>query len=409
VDRDKGIIYGVKILGFESLNNRRYLPEAMNEAISLYEGIAVNINHPEVEGRLPTAQRSSYDRFGRIVNVKFLDGEGLFGDLEYLKSHPMAGMVTEAAERMPDAFGLSHNAQGEGDTDNAGTFVIHKITEVRSVDVVADAATNRSLSESRTVIMETAALTKQEKIDLVNELTEAKTVTAKAGKKLLALCEAESQYHDHIFNAMKSLHEAGMDGDETAADKMKALCKSLTADHVSNTGESDNDDKGDEGGGGNAKHKVGLDEDEEDIDREREDDDKSRTKGGDKVESRKRRSRDNEISEIRGELLRLKLEKKARVACEAKGIPATEALIESLTDLGSEAKINRYLTQLVEMGLGGNGGQQRPGVRHGLGGSKPRSRSQVMPVPESRGGNYGGMNIPTDPSKPEELANFLLN
>jgi hypothetical protein len=145
VDRDKGIIKGVKIIGFNSQNGRRYLPEALKEAVPLYEGIKVNIDHPE---KGPTQQRSSHDRFGKFINVRFVESEGIYGDLLYLKNHPLADSVCEAAEReeMNDVFGMSHNAQGEGTVDKNDIFVVSRITEVRHVDLVADPATTKSLS-----------------------------------------------------------------------------------------------------------------------------------------------------------------------------------------------------------------------------------------------------------------------
>lgn len=144
VDRDKGIIRDVKILGLVSENNRRYLPEAVKSAKHLYEGIKVNINHPDSSND----QRNAEDRFGKLINVYFVEGEGLYGDLMFLKSHPMAERVCEAAERMTDVFGLSHNAQGDGVDDKDGCFVINEIVSVRHVDLVSDPATTKSLSEA---------------------------------------------------------------------------------------------------------------------------------------------------------------------------------------------------------------------------------------------------------------------
>jgi hypothetical protein len=148
VDRDEGIIRGVKILGLVSDNNRKYMPEAVRKAKSLYEGIKVNINHPAESGDV----RNAEDRFGKLINVKYVEGEGLYGDLMFLKSHPMAERICEAAERndMNDTFGLSHNAQGDGQEDDQGCFVVSSIVEVRHVDLVADPATTKSLREART-------------------------------------------------------------------------------------------------------------------------------------------------------------------------------------------------------------------------------------------------------------------
>lgn len=147
IDREHNRINGVKVLGYQSLNGRRYLPAAVKAAAPLYEGAMVNIDHPEGK---PTDQRSAYDRFGKLVNVRYVENKGLFADLEFLSTHPMANRIIEAAERMPDLYGLSHNAEGEGEDDDNGVFIIHKITEVRHVDLVADPATTRSLSEGVT-------------------------------------------------------------------------------------------------------------------------------------------------------------------------------------------------------------------------------------------------------------------
>ena len=51
VDRAAGVLRGVKLIGLESLNGRRYRPEALAAAVSLYEGAKVNVNHPK-EGPL---------------------------------------------------------------------------------------------------------------------------------------------------------------------------------------------------------------------------------------------------------------------------------------------------------------------------------------------------------------------
>lgn len=144
VDRERGVISGVKVLGTTSSNGRRYLPEAIRDAAHLYEGASVRIDHPDD----PEDQRSSDSVLGWLRDVRVGDDGSLYADLHYLQSHPFARRLVEAAERNPRLLGLSHNASGDTDVDRDGTVVVHSITEVRSVDLVADPATTRGLFES---------------------------------------------------------------------------------------------------------------------------------------------------------------------------------------------------------------------------------------------------------------------
>jgi len=147
VDRVGAIVHNVKIIGFQSANDREYTPEALRQAIPMYEGVNVNIDHPDGG---PDEQRSAWDRIGFLKNVKFVEGKGLYGDLHLLPSHPFTERILEAAEKMPQIYGLSHNAKGEGFEDKkTKKFVVNKVAEVRHVDLVADPATTHSLAESK--------------------------------------------------------------------------------------------------------------------------------------------------------------------------------------------------------------------------------------------------------------------
>jgi hypothetical protein len=144
VDEENGCLHNVKVLGLNSANGRRYSPEAIKRAAAKYEGKHLNIDHVTK----PNERRSAEKRFGWLEGL-YVKPDGLYAKkLNYLKSHPMSGVVVEAARRNPTLFGLSHSAIGNGRREN-GVEVIEEIEDVESVDVVADPATTSGLHESR--------------------------------------------------------------------------------------------------------------------------------------------------------------------------------------------------------------------------------------------------------------------
>lgn len=144
LDHGGAVLRAVKVLGFDSVNRRRYTREAARAAIGMYEGAKVNLDHPQGP---PGQTRGVRDRFGWLENVR-VESDGLWADLRYNPQHEYSESFRWWAEHQPDALGLSHNAVGQGH-DEEGIFVVDKIVVVRSVDLVADPATTRGLHESR--------------------------------------------------------------------------------------------------------------------------------------------------------------------------------------------------------------------------------------------------------------------
>ncbi len=143
VDRRRGIIRGVKILGVESRNGRIYLPEAIRDAAPLYEEAKVNVNHPQGD---PAAPRDYQDRIGVIRNVVCRPGEGLFAEFHFNPKHALAEQLLWDAEHAPENVGFSHNVQARTSRRGEQT-VVETIAKVQSVDLVADPATTGGLFE----------------------------------------------------------------------------------------------------------------------------------------------------------------------------------------------------------------------------------------------------------------------
>ncbi len=143
VNLDSGVITGVKILGLSSRNGRVYRAAAMAAAVSLYEGVKVNVNHPRGGAAAP---RDYQDRLGCLRNVRASVG-GLFGDLHFNPHHPVAGQLAWDAQWAPENVGLSHNVQARTSRQD-GQTIVEQILRVNSVDLVADPATTHGLFES---------------------------------------------------------------------------------------------------------------------------------------------------------------------------------------------------------------------------------------------------------------------
>ncbi len=143
VDRTTGVLRGVKLLGLTSRNGRRYRETALAEAIGLYEGAKVNVNHPKGH---PHAPRDYQERLGVIRNVALRPGVGLFGNLHFNPKHLLAEQLAWDAQHVPENVGLSHNVEAR--TSRAGDeTIVEAIIRVQSVDLVADPATTQGLFE----------------------------------------------------------------------------------------------------------------------------------------------------------------------------------------------------------------------------------------------------------------------
>jgi hypothetical protein len=200
VDRKSKLIRGVKILGFHSRNpgsvlgkdfadmaGYDYDPTAIKQALPLYEGAPVNLDHLESKRdgngmRVPDGSRHVKQRFGKLQNVR-VESDGAYADIRYLDNHPLTPMVLEAAEEMPDVFTMSHHAHGEVDKGTDSRGKVSKINQVHSVDLIAERpGTTTSLFESSPMDDDSAT---------VNSAPASKTdeTTRNAGDPREAFCQ----------------------------------------------------------------------------------------------------------------------------------------------------------------------------------------------------------------------------
>lgn len=144
VDRTAGIIRDVKLIGFQSKNRRQYTPESLKAAVSKYEGVKVNVDHPPSSD--PSRPRGVADRIGVVRNARFVEGSGIHGDFHFNPKHALAEQIAWDAEHNPSAIGFSHNAQV---VMSRKPGVVEAVDRVISVDLVADPATTTGIFEGR--------------------------------------------------------------------------------------------------------------------------------------------------------------------------------------------------------------------------------------------------------------------
>lgn len=145
VDRVAGIIENVKIVGLSAPSKKRdYTPDALKNAIPLYEGLKVNVNHVDPNAK----SRKFEDRIGRLSGIYFKEGEGLFAKkFAFNPEHPLAKSLCWWAENDPAGVGFSQHAGGRGRVVR-GRQIVEAVDAVSSVDLVADPATTAGLFES---------------------------------------------------------------------------------------------------------------------------------------------------------------------------------------------------------------------------------------------------------------------
>ncbi len=137
------VLSGVKLLGYESKNGRRYVKPSP----ALYEGVKINLNHPDMFSGLTQVE----DTIGFVKGIVVND-EGVFGEVTLNPHHPAAEQIAWVAEHAPHTMGMSHVAQVEELEDEgefSGDIPLLEVIEVVSVDLVGRPATTNGMFEQQ--------------------------------------------------------------------------------------------------------------------------------------------------------------------------------------------------------------------------------------------------------------------
>lgn len=173
IDREKGIIRGVKLLGLKSRNKRSYDTKGVRDtAPKALANAQVFFDHPEVANK----PRSYRDKFANVgPKIEYRTGEGYFGDIHFNPKHPVAEQFIWDVMNSPKTFGMSINSGVKfGKTNADGDVAVESIELVRSVDIVTKPATTAGIFESEESedIMDLKTL-KEKHPELVKSLLES--------------------------------------------------------------------------------------------------------------------------------------------------------------------------------------------------------------------------------------------
>ncbi|MCG6154892.1 hypothetical protein [Rubinisphaera margarita] len=140
VDAEELCVADVVLAGPESRNGYRYSERALREAVPLYEGRPVFLDHA-VNANRPY-ERSTRDLVGSVQNARFAEGK-IRSEIRVLDTESGRMFLALAASETANV-GMSHVVIASRNKDKT---VVERIDEVISVDAVAFPATTRTLRE----------------------------------------------------------------------------------------------------------------------------------------------------------------------------------------------------------------------------------------------------------------------
>ncbi len=139
VDKESGVIRGVRILNRQSRNNRSYTDRALTDIAELLDGKHAFADHGEKN------DRSIREVLGIWVNARADQSGGKV--VADLKVRPGEEWLLETAEKLPEAIRMSIDARGLV-TRRDGRELVNRIAELNSVDAVTEGGTTRGIFES---------------------------------------------------------------------------------------------------------------------------------------------------------------------------------------------------------------------------------------------------------------------
>lgn len=141
VQNEERLVRNIALTGTSSRNGYQYEQQALFEAVPLYNGKPVFLDHAASGQRPPS--RSTRDLVGSVINPRLEEGR-IRGDIRVVDTESGRTFMALVEAQTP-GVGMSHVVLAERSTD--GKRVMH-IQDVLSVDVVVNPATTSTFQES---------------------------------------------------------------------------------------------------------------------------------------------------------------------------------------------------------------------------------------------------------------------
>ena len=202
IDRERGIIRGVKLLGLRSLNKRNYdTPGVQKSAMKLLPGTSIYIDHPATA----TTSRSYRDKFAVVgQKVEYRPGEGYFGDVHFNPKHAVAEQFLWDVVNAPKSLGMSINSSiKSGKVGADGDMIVESIEVLRSVDIVTKPATTAGIFESEEEEIMDLKTLRDKHPELVKSILEESQATD-ATESALALAKKEKDNLQARLDALEA-------------------------------------------------------------------------------------------------------------------------------------------------------------------------------------------------------------
>lgn len=191
VNRETGLVTGLKALGHESKNGDFYPESFMVSNLNHYNGLEVYYKHGPLGTKKDVLESHGVTQNARVDKT----AEGfpeIRVDVQFYKSDPAAMKLVDILEHHPHSLGFSHNMRIWWDETGKGR-VAKRVEKGRSLDLVENPATMKDVLGANDTMPEiTLEILESTAPDLLREVQEAAaTVAATPLNKVIASKDAK--------------------------------------------------------------------------------------------------------------------------------------------------------------------------------------------------------------------------